>query len=265
MRRVGRLVASALILGVGLAVVASDDKAASPAAALEALKLEQKKSEDELDRQLEAAKSKDAKEKIWEEHQKRRGDVVKRAVALARNNPKDAAALEALTWVITGGLGWGPETDEAFDVLTADHLQSDKLDQICLMASLMSTSDSADRFLKAVLEKSPHRSMRGAACLSLGRRRKYQSDRARYGKEPTADRLQKESEGYYDRVVADFADVELGDRPIGERARSALFEMRELIVGKVAPDIIGADLDGKKFKLSDFRGKVVVLDFWGNW
>ncbi len=36
-------------------------------------------------------------------------------------------------------------------------------------------------------------------------------------------------------------------------------------VGKVAPDIEGEDLDGKKFKLSDYRGKVVVLDFWGNW
>lgn len=37
------------------------------------------------------------------------------------------------------------------------------------------------------------------------------------------------------------------------------------VVGKVAPDIRGKDLDGKKFKLSDYRGKVVLLDFWGNW
>ena len=39
----------------------------------------------------------------------------------------------------------------------------------------------------------------------------------------------------------------------------------DLAIGKVAPDIEGDDLDGKKFKLSDYRGKVVVLDFWGNW
>lgn len=32
-----------------------------------------------------------------------------------------------------------------------------------------------------------------------------------------------------------------------------------------APDIIGEDVDGKEFKLSDYRGKVVVLDFWGFW
>jgi hypothetical protein len=36
-------------------------------------------------------------------------------------------------------------------------------------------------------------------------------------------------------------------------------------VGTKAPEIEGTDIDGKKFKLSDYRGKVVVLDFWGNW
>jgi peroxiredoxin len=36
-------------------------------------------------------------------------------------------------------------------------------------------------------------------------------------------------------------------------------------VGDTAMEIRGEDIDGKKFKLSDYRGKVVVLDFWGNW
>jgi peroxiredoxin len=38
-----------------------------------------------------------------------------------------------------------------------------------------------------------------------------------------------------------------------------------LKIGEVAPEIEGKDLDGKAMKLSDFRGKVVVLDFWGDW
>jgi hypothetical protein len=36
-------------------------------------------------------------------------------------------------------------------------------------------------------------------------------------------------------------------------------------VGVSAPEIEANDLDGKRFKLSDYRGKVVLLDFWGNW
>jgi hypothetical protein len=42
-------------------------------------------------------------------------------------------------------------------------------------------------------------------------------------------------------------------------------ENPDLAVGKVAPDIEGEDIDGNVFRLSDYRGQVVVLDFWGNW
>jgi hypothetical protein len=38
-----------------------------------------------------------------------------------------------------------------------------------------------------------------------------------------------------------------------------------LDIGQIAPEIDGHDLDLKRFKLSDFRGKVVLLDFWGHW
>jgi len=39
----------------------------------------------------------------------------------------------------------------------------------------------------------------------------------------------------------------------------------DLEPGKLAPDIEGEDIDGQKFKLSEYRGKVVLLDFWGHW
>ena len=36
-------------------------------------------------------------------------------------------------------------------------------------------------------------------------------------------------------------------------------------IGNIAPDINGKDLEEKEFKLSDYRGKVVMLDFWAGW
>lgn len=36
-------------------------------------------------------------------------------------------------------------------------------------------------------------------------------------------------------------------------------------VGNIAPEIVGEDIDGETFRLSDYRGKVVVVDFWGDW
>lgn len=52
---------------------------------------------------------------------------------------------------------------------------------------------------------------------------------------------------------------------IGEMAKNSLFEIQNLGIGCTAPDIVGNDLDGTEFKLSDYRGKVVMLDFWGDW
>ena len=37
------------------------------------------------------------------------------------------------------------------------------------------------------------------------------------------------------------------------------------IVGQPAPDIDGADVDGNRLRLSDYRGQIVVLHFWGHW
>jgi peroxiredoxin len=36
-------------------------------------------------------------------------------------------------------------------------------------------------------------------------------------------------------------------------------------VGQQAPDFELTDLQGKKVRLSDFRGKAVMLNFWGSW
>ncbi len=35
--------------------------------------------------------------------------------------------------------------------------------------------------------------------------------------------------------------------------------------GKPAPEIRGRDADGEMFRLSDYQGKVVLLDFWASY
>lgn len=55
-------------------------------------------------------------------------------------------------------------------------------------------------------------------------------------------------------VLADFPELKV--TPSGNEGTS---------VGDTAPDIAGTDSDGKEFKLSEYRGKLVMLDFWGDW
>ena len=57
-------------------------------------------------------------------------------------------------------------------------------------------------------------------------------------------------------------------RPLGtieKLMEGQMFTFKYLRVGVIAMEIEGEDIDGVKFKLSDYRGKVTVLDFWGNW
>ena len=60
------------------------------------------------------------------------------------------------------------------------------------------------------------------------------------------------------RLAAEYADTPAARQSRGEVEVG-------LAIGKQAPDFSAKDADGVAFKLSDYRGKVVVLDFWGYW
>ena len=63
-----------------------------------------------------------------------------------------------------------------------------------------------------------------------------------------------------------FPDVKAdGNRVVKNVIDGPIFELENLQVGSTAPDIEGKDFDGVEFRLSDYRGKVVMLDFWGQW
>jgi hypothetical protein len=52
---------------------------------------------------------------------------------------------------------------------------------------------------------------------------------------------------------------------VGGWAAHTLFEFNHLKKGKPVPDIIGEDIQGRRMKLSDYRGKVVILQFGESW
>jgi hypothetical protein len=177
---------------------------------------------------------------------------------IAEDNPKDPAAVDALVWVCTN-LASGPEHAKALDILLKEHADSPRLATLCAALGRTPTGEAT---LRTMLDKSSHRDVKGAACFYLAQLLTNNANRGRQDAE-----LPKEAEALYERVVKEFADVRTSPRgqTLGAMAEGVLFETRHLLVGKVAPEIEGEDIDGVKFKLSDYRGKVVMIDFWGHW
>ena len=60
----------------------------------------------------------------------------------------------------------------------------------------------------------------------------------------------------------DYQNIEQGLRGVAE---AQLKELKFRSVGNLAPEIAGIDLAGRPLKLSDYRGRVVLLNFWGTW
>jgi hypothetical protein len=122
-----------------------------------------------------------------------------------------------------------------------------------------------------VAVKHPRQAARGQAEYALGMYHRYLAqpwDKKLPEAEEAA--LLEEATRHFTEVTKYYASIPTPDgrATLGEQAASQLARVKNLPslkVGKEAPEIEGKDLDGKPFKLSDYRGKVVLLDFWGHW
>ena len=51
----------------------------------------------------------------------------------------------------------------------------------------------------------------------------------------------------------------------GKEYAASLEKMKATMIGAIAPEFAQNDADGKPVKLSDFRGKYLLVDFWASW
>ncbi|MEZ6016000.1 MAG: hypothetical protein R3F49_12850 [Planctomycetota bacterium] len=74
------------------------------------------------------------------------------------------------------------------------------------------------------------------------------------------DGTKAEGKALLEAVANDYAKTSWGTA-----AKAMFITDADLEVGKVAPDFFGQTIDGFGFNLSDYRGKVVLVDFYGFW
>jgi hypothetical protein len=292
----------ALAIGLSSTEVRAQDRPATPAEQYKAILKETQDLQDAAHKAFVASAPKDARpsdERRMAFVGRAYGIKYEQApklVALAEKYPDDPIALTALTeavWQVNGTpwpvemVGRDEARPRAFALLRRDHIRSDKLGPLCERISYGLCAEY-EPFLREVLEKNPHKEVRAQACLALARFLSNRSLRldviakqpaqARefadlYGKgyleglqRQDRTKAPEEAETLLVRASRDYGDLKLPDgETVAEKAGPELFGLQHLSIGKVAPDIEGLDQDGVKFKLSDYRGKVVLLDFWSEY
>jgi hypothetical protein len=176
-------------------------------------------------------------------------------MAALERYPNSVEAFDAAQWILLNTHD-GPDVEKARDVILHDHINSPELARLA-QALARIRHPSCIKLLLAMLEKNPHAEVRGIACLSLATIRK---DEAKYGKDKAAT---AEAQKFYERVISEFGKIKQNGSLLADLARPDLAELRRLFIGKPAPETEGLDLDGQPMNLSAYRGRVVVLTFWG--
>lgn len=238
---------------------------------------------------MRAATSEDARRQVFESLWPRPETWAPKFLELAKSVPASLDALSALTWVIRETRSPTLQ-DEALSALRSHHVTNAEV-VATLEPLTLSVSPLLEGFLNEVAEKNTEVRVRKEARLVLARNLLFREQLGRRARTepPESSGSRSLIRNYGQTLVTQLASIPEGTlesqaEPIlvsilerassqdledpaspESKAKSELHELKNLRVGSLAPDIEGEDLNGAKLRLSSFRGKIVILDFWGAW
>lgn len=180
---------------------------------------------------------------------------------------KEEWTLEPAAWFLrlTSGLmtqnpdgGTSPtfakETDAIHAAIDTYHIGSNKLSPICL--ALASRSDPKVLSILAKIESTnPDKKVQGVAALAGATVLKSLGDNPD---------LMKKRLNLIRKAIIQSADVEVNGTTVAKLADDELYIIKFLTKGRVAPDLQGFDSGKRPIRLSDHKGKVIVLMFWNS-
>ena len=278
-----RMLWTAVVVSLATVVAAADDKpkpAETPAEKLAAIQKEAKDAETELYKTLDGlGEDKEAQKKVnelFEKHEKEQTKRYEVAIELAKADPKSDVGFDALAWLLeTPRTYYLSVGKPAMELTLEHHAANPKVGKMILVLGRFGPHEGhenhklATDLVRTVGEKNPDKTVRGQVAVVTAWKAKEKFEAAEYKKQKDADELAAVAEKAFEAVTKEYGECKLlgrkAEQTLADVSKIELFELRNLRVGKTAPDIDGEDLDGVKFKLSDYKGKVVVLDFWGDW
>lgn len=195
---------------------------------------------------------------------------------MVQANPEDKAAPTALGMI--GQYDFGGEVGEkATKMLISDYIDApEAMEALSSLAYEPSAANEAK--FKEIMESNDNPKTLAAVrftfaeyLLGADEYKGYlaDDDAREYVEEETIEYLSAEREKSFveeaEALLTSVAEDKNARKRTVREAKRRLFALQNLGIGKVAPEIVGKDTDGVEFKLSDYRGKVVMLDFWGDW
>lgn len=188
------------------------------------------------------------------------GPYATKMMKLVQANLDQPDVVKGVNWLVTGAAGF-PEGQEALKMLGTTF--ADRAGIAEAVKQLEYQGLPAEPVLRAVIEKNTHRDEKAAALYALGAIH-FKNFDASADRDSAAASKTKALE-CFQQLYADYEDVTIQGFKLSDSVAKMFFEMTSLQVGCEAPEIEGKDADGVNFKLSDYRGKYVIVIFWGGW
>jgi RNA polymerase sigma factor (sigma-70 family) len=245
---------------------AKDPEPSKAAAEFEALKAKYEKAVEDYRRKITTATEEERRALSQDTPNTR---YIKLFNDLAEKYSTDAVAFDILVYARRHANGpiWINEDWDRTQDLLARHFAADGRMKD-LVPTLRPWGEADSRLLRAVLDKHPDKVTRARACKELLRLRQYDVTGAQeYIDKPQIRRNleQRTPNGvaYYRDLLA---NLERNKKEVDELTKLTKDRyagvLPEVAWNRPVPDAELTDLDGKKYKLSDFRGKLVILNFF---
>lgn len=237
----------------------------------------------EFSRAYSKAETDAEKGEIFRELYPDKGDYAEDVFSLVEEDPKSEDSAVALSWLMRGARD-DKVVEKVISLLFEHHVESEGMTSVAATLSRQGPSESNEKRMWKILEKSPHDKVKGMTAfylISYNNRlaasiddeemlermeQFYGEEVIDYVKSKSRESIDADVSELIDMIKNDYADVEYrGEVTLGDKLEAVIFEKENLQIGMKVPDIEGEDIDGVEFKLSDYEGKVVVIDFWGDW
>jgi thiol-disulfide isomerase/thioredoxin len=187
---------------------------------------------------------------VFAEHAK----LAQQAKELAAANPSDAAGLEALQF----SFALDQSDEEVIGMLAKHHAGSEEITNVVRSVS-MSPKPFHKALFNQVRESNNNREAKAWATFGLANLLASESKTA-------DDEAGQAAIEAYGEVVDEYGSILVRQgMTLADLAKGAKFEFENLAIGRKAPDAVSKNLEGNEVRLSDHRGKVVILNFWATW